>query len=172
MSGEDKLPALQRIAFGTGHILNIMAVVGMWYPYSVTFFQKVLRLSASSTATIVLISQVVGAIVTPFIGVWSDSCVCSYGRRKIFHLIGIISVASSFFFIWFQCIGCEGVEDSYKIVYYSSFAIVFQFGWACTQICQLALIPELASSKAAKVELNSIRLDMTSFSQTNHRVAQ
>ena len=157
MSEDVKLPALQRFAFGTGHILNIMAVVGMWYPYSVTFFEKVLLLSAPSTATILLVSQVVGAIVTPFIGIWSDFCVCKYGRRKIFHLIGVISVALSFFFIWFRCIGCEGVEESYKIVYYSSFAIVFQFGWASTQICQLALIPELASSKSEKVDLNSIR---------------
>lgn len=158
MSDNENLPAIQRVAFGTGHILNIMAVVGMWYPYSVMFFQKVLGLSFASTATILLVSQVAGALVTPFVGVWSDMCVCNYGRRKIFHLIGIISVASSFFFIWFQCIGCEGVEEPYKIVYYTSFAIVFQFGWATTQICQLAMIPELTSSKSIKVELNSIRL--------------
>ena len=159
MSASEKLPLLQRVAFGTGHILNIMAVVGMWYPYSVTYFQKVVGLSFSSTATILLVSQVVGALVTPFIGIWSDSCVCKYGRRKIFHLIGIISVATSFFFIWFECIGCEGVDESYKVLYYTSFTIVFQFGWACTQICQLAMVPELTSSKALKVELNSIRLD-------------
>lgn len=158
MSDSDDLPVIQRIAFGTGHILNIMTVVGMWYPYSVMFFQKVLLLSPSSTATILLVSQVFGAIFTPFIGTWSDFCVCRYGRRKIFHLIGLISVASSFFFIWFDCIGCEGVEDTYKIVYYSSFAIVFQFGWASTQISQLALIPELAYNMPTKVELNSIRL--------------
>ena len=161
MSDSENLPLLQRVAFGTGHILNIMAVVGMWYPYSVTYFQKVVGLSFSSTATILLVSQVVGALVTPFIGIWSDSCVCKYGRRKIFHLIGIISVAASSFFIWFRCIGCAGFtgeDERYKVLYYTSFAIVFQFGWACTQICQLALIPELTSNKATKVELNSIRL--------------
>ena len=156
--GGEKLPVLQRIAFGTGHVLNIMAVVGMWYPYSVTFFEKVLLLSHSNTATILLVSQVVGALATPFIGIWSDQCVCKYGRRKIFHLIGILCVVCSFFFIWFHCIGCEGVENSYKVVYYTSFAIVFQFGWASTQICQLALVPELSSNKDTKVELNSIRL--------------
>ena len=131
----------------------------MWYPYSVTFFQKVIGLSSSGTATILLISQVVGAVVTPFIGIWSDSCSCKgYGRRKLFHLIGVICVVCSFFFIWHRCIDCDGVDESYKILYYSSFAIVFQFGWASTQISQLALVPELTSDKATKVELNSIRL--------------
>lgn len=157
MADSDKLPIIQRVAFGTGHVLNIMAVVGMWYPYSVTFFQNVLGLSPQGTATILLISQVVGAIVTPFIGIWSDFCHCKYGRRKIFHLVGVIFVTCSFFFIFFRCIQCEGLSESYKILYYSSFAIVFQFGWASTQISQLALVPELTSNKATKVELNSIR---------------
>ena len=157
-NSSEKLPILQRLAFGTGHILNIMAVVGMWFPYSVTFFQKVLLLSPSSTATILLASQAVGAIVTPFIGIWSDQCICSYGRRKLFHLIGMICVACSFFFIWFPCIDCERVEEQYKILYYTSFAIIFQFGWASTQISQLSLVPELTSDKHIKVELNSIRL--------------
>ena len=158
MSDGENLPLLQRIAFGTGHVLNIMTVVGMWYPYSVMFFQRVMQLSASSTATILLVTQVVGAVVTPFIGIWSDQCICKYGRRKIFHLIGLICVACSFFFIWYPCIGCELLPERYKVLYYSSFAAVFQFGWASTQICQLALIPELASNKHVKVELNSIRL--------------
>ena len=157
MSDSDKLPMLQRVAFGTGHVLNIMTVMGLWYPYSVMYFQKVLQISPSSTATILLITQVIGAVVTPFIGIWSDQCVCKYGRRKIFHLIGVLCVACSFFFIWYPCIGCADVAEPFKVLYYSSFAAVFQFGWASTQICQLALIPELTSNKHIKVELNSIR---------------
>ena len=162
MSDSDNLPLLQRVAFGTGHILNIMTVMGMWYPYSVMYFQRVLQISPSSTATILLITQVIGAVVTPFIGIWSDQCVCQYGRfkygrRKLFHLIGILCVGCSFFFIWYPCIGCANVAEPFKVLYYTSFAAVFQFGWASTQISQLALIPELTSDKHIKVELNSIR---------------
>ena len=75
----------------------------------------------------------------------------------MFQLVGVLAVASSFFFIWHDCLGCTNAPDSYKVLYYSSFAIVFEFGWAATQIGQLALIPELTSDKSVQVELNSIR---------------
>ena len=155
LSGGERLPFYRKLAFGTGHFLMVLAVA-MWFSYSVLFFEKVLQKSASDTGTIILISQIFGAISTPFVGMWSDDCKCRYGRRKIFHLMGNVSVACSFFFIWYKCLGCEDVEDSYKVVYYASFAAMFQFG-AAVQIAQLSLIPELTSNKNMKVELNSIR---------------
>ena len=156
-SGRRPLPLYGRIFFGTGHIINVLAI-SMWFPYNVTFFQKVLRLPPKDTGTIILIAQVAGAISTPFIGVWSDQTRCRYpGRRKIFHLLGVGAVASSFFFVWHDCFGCTDVSPSYKVLYYASFAAVFQFGWAAVQIAQLSLIPELTNDKHIKVELNSTR---------------
>lgn len=154
---EKTLPMYRRLAFGTGNFINVLAI-SMWFPYNVSFFQKVIRLTPQSAGTIVLIAQIGGALSTPFIGLWSDTCHCRIpGRRKIFQLIGILSLSCSFFFIWHDCLGCEGVSDPYKVLYYSCFAIVFEFGWAATQIGQLSLIPELTANKAIQVELNSIR---------------
>ena len=152
-----RLPILQRFAFGTGHLINVLTVAGMWFPYGIVFFTQVLQISHDSVGQIFLISQVAGAIFTPFLGIWSDQCVCSYGRRKIFHLVGLVSFVISFFFVWYKCFGCEGVDDGYKVLYYASFAIVFQFGWAAAQIAQLAMIPELTPDRNERVELNSIR---------------
>lgn len=154
---EHSLPLYRRLAFGTGNFINVLAI-SMWFPYNISFFQKVIQLSSRSAGTIVLIAQIGGAISTPFIGQWSDNCTCRIpGRRKIFQLIGIISLSCSFFFIWHDCLGCQGVSEPYKVLYYSCFAIVFEFGWAATQVGQLSLIPELTSSKAIQVDLNSIR---------------
>ena len=153
--GRGRLPLYRKLAFGTGHFLMVLAV-SMWFSYSVLFYEKVLQLPASSTGTIVLVSQIFGGVSTPFVGMWSDNCKCSYGRRKIFHLMGNIAVACSFFFIWYDCLGCEDVEDPYKVLYYASLAAIFQFG-AAVQISQLSLIPELTTDKSVKVELNSIR---------------
>ena len=151
------LPLYRRVAFGTGNFINVLAI-SMWFPYNVSFFQKVIQLSSRSAGTIVLIAQIGGALSTPFVGLWSDNCTCRIpGRRKVFQLIGIISLACSFFFIWYDCLGCQGVSEPYKVLYYSCFAIVFEFGWAATQVGQLSLIPELTTSKAIQVELNSIR---------------
>ena len=157
------LPLYRRLAFGTGNFINVLAI-SMWFPYNVSFFQKVIQLSPKSAGTIVLIAQIGGAVSTPFIGLWSDHCVCRIpGRRKVFQLMGILFLSCSFFFVWHDCLGCQGVSDPYKVLYYSCFAIVFEFGWAATQIGQLSLIPELTADKAIQVELNSIRYSVCQF---------
>jgi len=46
-------------------------------------------------------------------------------------------------------------------MYYSAFAVVFQFGWACTQISHLALIPVLTSCQNERTGLTAIRYGMT-----------
>ena len=154
---DKQLPLYSKIAFAVGNFINVLAV-SMWFPYNVSFFQKVLQLPPSSAGTIVLIAQIGGAVSTPFIGMWSDSCKCRIpGQRKVFQLIGIFCVAGSFFFIWHDCLSCTSAPVEYQVLYYSCFAIVFEFGWAATQIGQLSLIPILTSDKNTKVELNSIR---------------
>ena len=155
-SKDHRLSLFRRIAFGSGHFLNVLAI-SMWFPYNVTFFQKVLELPPKSTGTIVLIAQAAGAISTPFVGMWSDQTRCRYGRKKIFHLLGLAAIASTFFFIWHECFGCSDTPYSYQVLYFSSFAAVFEFGWAAIQVAQLSLIPELSADKHMKVELNSIR---------------
>ena len=152
---EEKLSLLLRISFGMGNMLNVLGVVGMWFPYAPAFFTKVLELSVSQAGTIVLVAQVAGGVFAPVVGILSDLCKCPiYGKRKIFHLLGVLSFVCSFFFLWHDCFGCQ---DKYKTAYYSIIAVIFQFGYAATQISQLALVPELATSKHLKVELNSIR---------------
>ena len=161
VSDDKKLLRFHRkIAYATGNFITVLAI-SVWFPYNVQFFQKVLKLTPKNAGYIVLFGQVGGAISTPFIGMWSDQCFCRIpGRRKIFHLIGVVCVTCVFFFIWKDCLGCSGVSESYKVLYFSCFAIVFQFGWASTQLGQLALLPELCKEKKTQVELNSMRSHM------------
>lgn len=150
----------RKIAYATGNFLTVLAVA-LWFPYNILFFTKVVNLSSQNAGYVVLLGQAGGAISTPFIGTWSDQCRCRIpGRRKIFHLFGIIITSSIFFFLWYQCLGCEGATQPYKVLYFGSLAIIFQIGWAATQIGQLALMPELSSQKKILVELNSLRYMM------------
>jgi len=152
-----RLPFTVRIFYGTGHIINVLAAA-MWFPYNVSFFQKVLRIPSANAGTITLVAQVSGAVSTPFYGIWSDQTSCRYpGRRKIFHLFGILGVACSFFFIWHDCLGCSDAPIGYRVLYYSCFAAVLESGWGAAQMAQLSLIPELTDDKNMKVELNSSR---------------
>ena len=151
----EKLSIVLRVAFGMGNMLNVLGVVGMWFPFAPSFFTKVLLLSHNQAGTILVVAQVVGGVFTPLVGMLSDMCKCPiYGRRKIFHLLGMVAFVCSFFFLWHNCFGCD---NKYKTLYYSILAVIFQFGYAATQIPQLALVPELAPNKHMKVELNSIR---------------
>ena len=42
--------------------------------------------------------------------------------------------------------------------------IIFQFGWASTQISHLATIPDLAKNQADRTDLTAIRYTMTNLS--------
>lgn len=57
-----------------------------------------------------------------------------------------------------RCIGCSEDTPEYgQFVYYVPLVIIFQCGWAATQINHLALLPELARDSAEKINLNAIR---------------
>jgi Na+/melibiose symporter-like transporter len=62
------------------------------------------------------------------------------------------------------CIGCENTEQIYRFVYYAPFVVIFQFGWAATQISHLSLIPQLTSYENERVALNAIRYAFTVMS--------
>lgn len=72
--------------------------------------------------------------------------------------LGTVSVLVSFAFIFNQCIGCDDNTPQWtSLIYFIPFIVIFQFGWAATQISHLSLIPELVSCEYAKVELTAFR---------------
>lgn len=71
---------------------------------------------------------------------------------------GTLSVFASFPLIFNPCFGCdENTSKTEALIYAVPFIIIFQFGWAATQISHLSLIPELVTCEHAKVELTSYR---------------
>lgn len=71
---------------------------------------------------------------------------------------GTICVLLSFPFIFSPCLGCGASTPEWAaLLYYGPFIVVFQFGWAATQIAHLSLIPELVTSDHEKVELTALR---------------
>ena len=91
-------------------------------------------------------------------------------EKCLFFLLpspGCICVGLSFPFLFNKCIGCTLCDSEKPTVfsqscwvqfaYYAPFIVIFQFGWAATQVSHLSLIPELTSSNAIKVELNAMR---------------
>ncbi|XP_054881333.1 major facilitator superfamily domain-containing protein 12-like isoform X2 [Poeciliopsis prolifica] len=75
---------------------------------------------------------------------------------------GTVCVVVSFAFVFNQCLGCDPNTPQWaSLIYFAPFIIIFQFGWAATQISHLSLIPELVTCEHAKVELTAYRYAFT-----------
>lgn len=71
---------------------------------------------------------------------------------------GTVCVLLSFPFIFSPCLGCGASTPEWAaLLYYGPFIVIFQFGWAATQIAHLSLIPELVTNDHEKVELTALR---------------
>uniref|UniRef100_A0A2K5X5T3 Major facilitator superfamily domain containing 12 n=1 Tax=Macaca fascicularis TaxID=9541 RepID=A0A2K5X5T3_MACFA len=58
--------------------------------------------------------------------------------------------------------GCGAATPEWAaLLYYGPFIVIFQFGWASTQISHLSLIPELVTNDHEKVELTALRYAFT-----------
>ncbi|XP_030258777.1 major facilitator superfamily domain-containing protein 12-like isoform X2 [Sparus aurata] len=157
------LSALRRLSYAVGHFLNDLCA-SMWFTYLLVFYHSVLGFQNTYAGVLLLVGQVADAICTPLIGYESDRTPgCgNYGKRKSWHLVGTLSVLLSFAFIFNQCLGCSTDTPQWaSLTYFVPFIIVFQFGWAATQISHLSLIPELVTCEHAKVELTAYRYAFT-----------
>ncbi|XP_061588685.1 major facilitator superfamily domain-containing protein 12a [Cololabis saira] len=160
---ERSLPALQRLSYAVGHFLNDLCA-SMWFTYLLVFYHSVLGFNNTNAGVLLLVGQVADGICTPLIGYESDQTPgCgNYGKRKTWHLVGTLSVVLSFSFIFNQCLGCDANTPPWtSLIYFMPFIVIFQFGWAATQISHLSLIPELVTCEHAKVELTAYRYAFT-----------
>ncbi|XP_038139440.1 major facilitator superfamily domain-containing protein 12-like [Cyprinodon tularosa] len=160
---ERSLPAVRRLSYAVGHFLNDLCA-SMWFTYLLVFYHSVLGFRNTNAGVLLLIGQIADAICTPLVGYESDqtSGCANYGKRKTWHLVGTVSVLVSFAFIFNQCLGCDQLTPQWaSLIYFSPFIIIFQFGWAATQISHLSLIPELVRCEHAKVELTAYRYAFT-----------
>jgi Na+/melibiose symporter-like transporter len=135
----DVVSKKSKFAYSVGHVLNDLCA-SMWFSYILVFYHRVVKFSNASAGYLLLIGQVADAISTTFIGFESDRVrtgLFHYGRRKTWHLIGVICVLFSFPFCFNLCIECKDSSLWAQFIYYAMFIIIFQFGWACSQIAHL-----------------------------------
>ncbi|XP_072051519.1 major facilitator superfamily domain-containing protein 12-like [Amphiura filiformis] len=167
--GRSQLPILARYSYGVGHVLNDLCAA-MWFSYLLVYFHSVLQFSNVMAGYVMLLGQISDAVCTPLVGYESDNTAgrCRYGNRKSWHLVGTACVLVSFVFIFnpvlFGAPAEKNAEDWAQFIYYAPFVVIFQFGWATTQISHLSLIPELTRCESERVGLNAIRYSFTVMS--------
>ncbi|NWZ39773.1 MFS12 protein, partial [Brachypodius atriceps] len=157
------LPLRARLSFACGHFLND-ACSALWFTYLLPFLHAVLGYGHGAAGGLLLAGQAADGLCTPLLGFEADRAQgCGRcGRRKGWHLAGTTCVLVSFPFVFSPCLACrESTPQWAAFIYYLPFIIIFQFGWAATQVSHLALIPELVSSDHGKVELTAFRYAFT-----------
>ncbi|KAM8925254.1 major facilitator superfamily domain-containing protein 12 isoform 2-T2 [Lycaon pictus] len=153
-----------RLSYAVGHFLNDLCA-SMWFTYLLLYLHSVRAYSSRGAGLLLLLGQVADGLCTPLVGYEADRaagrCV-RCGPRKAWHLVGTVCVLLSFPFIFSPCLGCGPATPEWAaLLYYGPFIVIFQFGWAATQIAHLSLIPELATNDHEKVELTALRYAFT-----------
>ena len=131
VSEPDVVSKCSKFAYSVGHVLNDLSA-SMWFSYLLVFYHRVVTFSNASAGYLLLIGQVADAISTTFVGFESDRTRTGffhYGRRKSWHLVGVICVFFSFPFCFNLCIQCQTSDLWARFIYYTMFIIIFQFGW-------------------------------------------
>ncbi|KAM9358399.1 major facilitator superfamily domain-containing protein 12 [Symphorus nematophorus] len=155
------LSVCRRLCYAAGHFLNDLCA-SMWFTYLLVYLHSVLGFQSTYAGVMLLIGQIADGVCTPLVGYESDRAPGVCGKRKTWHLLGTVCVLVSFPFIFNPCLACDDNTPQWaQLVYFSPFIIIFQFGWAATQISHLSLIPELVSSESDKVELTAYRYAFT-----------
>merc|ERR1711872_894948 len=117
-----------------------------------------------------MVGQVSDGIATLFVGTFMEhpsfnKWLCQrYGKRKSWHLIGTLMVLISIPFIFSPCPGCSGASQEQLLVYYTVVVLIFQLGFAATQISHLSMIPVLSSNEKGRATLTSMRYAATVLS--------
>ncbi|XP_058916020.2 major facilitator superfamily domain-containing protein 12 isoform X1 [Kogia breviceps] len=158
------LSLVARLSYAVGHFLNDLCA-SMWFTYLLLYLHSVRAYSSRGAGLLLLLGQVADGLCTPLVGFEADRAAgrCArFGPRKAWHLVGTICVLLSFPFIFSPCLGCKAATPEWvALLYYGPFIVIFQFGWAATQIAHLSLIPELVTNDHEKVELTALRYAFT-----------
>ncbi|CAF5169454.1 unnamed protein product, partial [Rotaria sp. Silwood1] len=105
----DVLSKRSKFAYSVGHVLNDVTAA-MLLSYFIVFYYRVMNFTNAAAGYFFLIGQITDAISTIFVSLASDRTrtgLFHYGKRKTWHLIGVICTLISFPFCFNLCIGCQ-----------------------------------------------------------------
>ncbi|KAJ7949075.1 Major facilitator superfamily domain-containing protein 12 [Quillaja saponaria] len=140
--------------YGMGHMLNDITS-SCWFTYLLLFLTDI-GLSSRDAATVMLSGQIADGLSTIFIGELIDR----FGHFKIWHGAGSVLVAVSFSSVFGGCVPCQIFATSSTImqtVSYSTFAAIFNVGWAATQVAHMSMVSCITLNSTSRVVLASCR---------------
>jgi len=151
---EEPLGRVSILSYGSGHMLNDITS-SCWFTYLLVFLTDV-GLSPGDAAAVMLSGQLADGFTTIFAGELIDR----FGHFKLWHAGGSILVAISFSSVFGSCVPCKlmGTSSStLETVGYSTFAAIFNVGWAVAQVAHMSMVNCMTSNPSSRVSLVSCR---------------
>ncbi|CAN6199574.1 unnamed protein product [Urochloa humidicola] len=151
---DEPLGRVPILSYGSGHMLNDITS-SCWFTYLLVFLTEV-GLSPRDAAIVMLSGQLADGFTTIFVGELMDR----FGHFKLWHAGGSILVAISFSSVFGSCVACKlmGTNSStLETVGYSTFASIFNVGWAVTQVAHMSMVNCMTSNPTSRVSLVSCR---------------
>ncbi|KAJ3673828.1 hypothetical protein LUZ60_005820 [Juncus effusus] len=142
------------LSYGVGHMLNDFTSA-CWFTYLLLFLTDI-GLSPKDAAAVMLSGQIADGLVTVIAGEMIDR----FGRFKIWHFGGSLLVAISFSSVFGGCLLCTILKtNSYSVqtIGYSIFAVIFNIGWAATQVSHMSMVNCMTRDPTSRVALASCR---------------
>ncbi|CAN1152993.1 Major facilitator superfamily domain-containing protein 12 [Linum perenne] len=140
--------------YGVGHMLNDITS-SCWFTYLLLFLADI-GLSPKDAAIVMLSGQVADGFATVFVGELIDR----FGHFKIWHGAGSVLVAVSFSSVFGGCLPCRLFSTGSSVVEtisYSTFAAIFNIGWAATQVSHMSMVNCISLNSTTRVVLTSCR---------------
>ena len=160
-SSDTRTPGFQRFSCGVGHVLNDV-IRQLLSSFRLVFFMRVLGLSAANAGWLTLLGRLLLAFLSPFSAFLVDRINIPFlskklGKRKSWHLIGIILGAVIIPLYFSSCFACQGKQ--WQVMLYVGILNVFlALAVSFVEISHLSLISAVAKDQSEAVELNAMRL--------------
>jgi len=137
-------------SFATGALFNIMAL------YALFFMTTILGIAPALAGTIILIVRIYDGIIDPLIGAISDRTQHRWGPRRIYLLVGAISMGLTFMaFFNLSLLGVEGTSAGLAA---TLALLLFSTAYSIFSIPYLAMPPDIAPDYDARTRLMSLRV--------------
>ena len=156
---------IRQFSFAVGHVINDVTRLLM-LSYRLVFLMKVVNMSASNAGWIMVFSRVSNAIIIrPIAGYLCDKVsipVLSHrhGKRKSWHMIGIVLQVVSMPLLFSNCLVCSSEPSQWELIAY--YGIINTLGWISIiliETAHLSLIPFIAKDQKEAVKLNGLRFE-------------
>ena len=159
---KEKTPLLQKLCCGTGHVLNDV-YRQTCASFRLVFFIKVAGLSGSQAGLVILLGQIFDGFVGPLVGYCSDRVTLplisrTLGKRKTWHLLGVIFMSFTFPLLFTPCFACKESSPQWvNVLYYAIIVCCTNIAFPAINIGHLSIISVVAKSHEEAIDFNVLR---------------